>query len=177
MGRKAFTDRKCHSLSAQRGCHSQNKSPPRPPAPRAISIQPGPPPPAGLLGSRITHSTAFDGKVGRQRDPGGALGETGKQGLEFQAAGDKGLIENQMLNWKGGAANPRRRLWSWAGSASRAAARGRTVRFWISKVEMGSQYTSRDRRGRSADTVPTRADVRSRVAATQGLCQQRGWGG
>ena len=82
MGRKAFTDRKCHSLSAQRGCHSQNKSPPRPPAPRAISIQPGPRRgPAGLgLGFRITHSTAFDGKVGRQRDPGGALGETGKQG-------------------------------------------------------------------------------------------------
>lgn len=121
MGRKAFTDRKCHSLSAQRGCHSQNKSPPRLPAPLAISIQPGPRRgPTGLgLGSRESLTRLpSTGKSGESETQAGPEGKPGGKGLGLRPQGTKSLIRKSNAKLEGGAANSSRGRWSWAGGAS-----------------------------------------------------------
>lgn len=114
MGRKAFTDRKCHSLSAQRGCHSQNKSPPRPPASLAISIQPRPRRgPAGLgPGSRESLTRVpSTGKSGQNETRAGDEGKPGSRGRGLRPQGTKSLIRKSNAQLEGGASNSRRGRW------------------------------------------------------------------
>lgn len=164
MGRKAFTDRKCHSLSAQRGCHSQNKSPPRPPASLAISIQPRPRcGPSGLgPGSQESLTRVpSTGQSGQNETRAGDEGKRGSRGRGLRPQGTKSLIRKSNAQLEGGASNSRRGRWICGSQSMGPKPRfsqkrrtrgtepsvGHTASFWISRIVNGISTNCRKRAG------------------------------